>query len=53
MKLNPNDIAAMLDHITLQPFLTQEDIRKGCEVALRYCEASACASCRPCCGAAA
>ena len=43
MKLHPKDIAAMLDHSTLQPFLTQEDIRKGCEVALRYHTASVCA----------
>ena len=36
----------MLDHSTLQPFLTDEDIRKGCELALRYDTASVCA--RPC-----
>ena len=30
----------MLDHSTLQPFLTDEDIRKGCELALRYDTAS-------------
>jgi deoxyribose-phosphate aldolase len=33
----------MLDHSTLQPFLTQEDVRKGCEVALKYHTASVCA----------
>lgn len=43
MKLTPQDIASMLDHSTLQPFLTQEDIRKGCEVALAYKTASVCA----------
>ncbi len=43
MKLTPRDIASMLDHSTLQPFLTQEDIRKGCEVALAYQTASVCA----------
>lgn len=43
MALTPKDIAAMLDHSTLQPFLTQEDIRKGCEIALRYHTASVCA----------
>lgn len=43
MKLTPRDIAKMLDHSTLQPFLTQEDIRKGCEVALKYATASVCA----------
>lgn len=41
--LTPNDIAAMLDHSTLQPFLTDEDIRKGCEIALKYGTASVCA----------
>ena len=43
MKLTPQDIASMLDHSTLQPYLTQEDIRKGCELALRYHTASVCA----------
>jgi len=43
MKLTPHDIAKMLDHSTLQPYLTQEDIRKGCELALRYDTASVCA----------
>ena len=43
MKLTPQDIASMLDHSTLQPYLTQEDVRKGCEVALKYNTASVCA----------
>lgn len=43
MKLTPQDIAKMLDHSTLQPYLTQEDIRKGCELALHYGTASVCA----------
>ena len=43
MKLTPKDIASMLDHSTLQPFLTQDDVRKGCEIALRYSTASVCA----------
>ncbi len=43
MKLTPHDIAKMLDHSTLQPYLTQEDIRKGCELALKYDTASVCA----------
>ena len=34
MAITPHDIAKMLDHSTLQPFLTEEDIRKGCELAL-------------------
>lgn len=46
MRLTPHDIAKMLDQSTLQPFLTDEDIRKGCELALRYDTASVCA--RPC-----
>ena len=43
MSLTPHDIAKMLDHSTLQPFLTEADIRKGCEVALKYDTASVCA----------
>ena len=43
MKLTPHDIAKMLDHSTLQPYLTQEDVRKGCEIALKYDTASVCA----------
>ncbi len=46
MKLTPMDIARMLDHSTLQPFLTEDDIRRGAEVALKYHTASMCA--RPC-----
>lgn len=36
-------IAKMLDHSTLQPFLTEKDIVKGCEVALKYDCATVCA----------
>jgi len=43
MKLTPHDIAKMLDHSTLQPYLTQEDVRKGCLLALKYDTASVCA----------
>ena len=43
MSLTPHDIAKMLDHSTLQPYLTQADIRKGCELALQYDVASVCA----------
>ena len=46
MSLTPHDIARMLDHSTLQPFLTEDDIRRGCELALKYNTASVCA--RPC-----
>lgn len=41
--LTPEIIAKMLDHSTLQPWLTEEDIRKGCEIALRYKTAAVCA----------
>lgn len=37
------EIAQMLDHSTLQPFLTQDDIRKGCDIALKYGTATVCA----------
>lgn len=43
MSLTPHDIAKMLDHSTLQPYLTEDDIRHGCEVALKYDTASVCA----------
>ena len=46
MAITPHDIAKMLDHSTLQPYLTEADIRKGCELALKYDCASVCA--RPC-----
>ncbi|NLB89762.1 MAG: deoxyribose-phosphate aldolase [Clostridiales bacterium] len=46
MSLTPEMIASMLDHSTLQPFLTPADIEKGCEIALQYQTASVCA--RPC-----
>lgn len=41
--LTPKDIASMLDHSTLQPFLTDEDIMKGCEIAKKYGTATVCA----------
>ncbi len=41
--LTPAMIAKMLDHSTLQPWLTEEDIRRGCEIALRYKTATVCA----------
>jgi len=46
MALTPKDIAGMLDHSTLQPYLTEADIRHGCQVAMKYGTASVCA--RPC-----
>jgi len=39
----PTDIARMLDHSLLQPWLTEEDIRKGCEIAVKYNTAAVCA----------
>lgn len=41
--LTPEIIAKMLDHSMLQPWLTEADIRKGCEIALRYKTAAVCA----------
>lgn len=41
--LTPDMIARMLDHSTLQPFLTEADIRRGCETAKQYGTASVCA----------
>ncbi len=43
MPVTAKDIAKMLDHSTLQPFLTEEDIIKGCKTALKYGTASVCA----------
>ena len=39
----PRKIASLLDHSLLQPFLTDEDIKKGCEVAVKYHTATVCA----------
>ena len=35
MTITLRDIAKTLDHSTLQPFLTDDDIRKGCDIALQ------------------
>ena len=43
MPITLRDIAKMLDHSTLQPFLTEDDIRKGCDIALQYDTATVCA----------
>ena len=43
MKITSREIAKMLDHSTLQPFLTLEDVRRGCELALKYDVATVCA----------
>ncbi len=42
----PAEIAKMLDHSMLQPWLTEEDIVKGCQIAIKYQTAAVCA--RPC-----
>lgn len=36
------DLAKMIDHSLLHPTMTDADIRKGCELALRYDTATAC-----------
>ena len=37
------ELAKLLDHSTLQPFLTDDDIRRGCDIALKYDTATVCA----------
>ena len=39
----PSDIARMLDHSMLQPWLTEDDLRRGCAVAVKYHTAAVCA----------
>ena len=39
-----DDIAKMIDHSLLRPELTQQDIRKGCEIAIKYNVATVCCS---------
>lgn len=43
MAITLHEIAKLLDHSTLQPFLTEEDIIKGCDIALEYNTATVCA----------
>ena len=43
MSITLHEIAKTLDHSTLQPFLTEDDIRKGCDIALQYDTATVCA----------
>ena len=43
MSITLLEIAKTLDHSTLQPFLTEDDIRKGCDIALQYHTATVCA----------
>ncbi len=42
MKYQYNEIAKMIDHSLLQPFLTDEEIVKGCKLADQYQVASVC-----------
>lgn len=42
MDYSCHDIAQMIDHSLLRPELTDEDIRKGCEVARKYKAATVC-----------
>jgi deoxyribose-phosphate aldolase len=39
-----HDIAQMIDHSLLRPELTEEDVRKGCEIAKKYKVATVCCS---------
>jgi len=43
MSITLREIAKMLDHSTLQPFLVPDDIKKGCDIALEYGAATVCA----------
>lgn len=45
MNYTCQDIAKMIDHSLLRPELTEEDIRKGCEIAKKYKVATVC--CNP------
>lgn len=44
--INSTDIAQMIDHSMLQPYLEPDEVLRGCDTALRYRTASVCA--RPC-----
>lgn len=43
MAITLETIAKTLDHSTLQPYLTADDIKKGCDIALEYNTATVCA----------
>ena len=45
MEYTCHDIAQMIDHSLLRPELTEEDVRKGCQIAKKYKVATVC--CRP------
>jgi len=42
IKVTLKDLAKMIDHSLLHPTMTDDDIRRGCELALRYDVATAC-----------
>ena len=42
MKYSYEELAGMIDHSLLHPTMTDEDIRKGCELARRHDVATAC-----------
>jgi len=46
MTITLRDLAKMIDHSLLHPTMTDEDIRKGCELARQYDVATACV--KPC-----
>src|SRR5882672_4915071 len=41
-KITLRDLAKMIDHSLLHPTMTDDDIRKGCELARKYDVATAC-----------
>ena len=42
MRYSYEDLAGMIDHSLLQPFLTDADLKAGCELAKKYAVASVC-----------
>jgi deoxyribose-phosphate aldolase len=42
MAISVHDLAKMIDHSLLHPTMTDEDLRSGCELAMRYDTASVC-----------
>jgi len=42
LKVSLKDLAKMIDHSLLHPTMTDDDIRKGCEIARKYDVATAC-----------
>jgi deoxyribose-phosphate aldolase len=42
IQVNLRDLAKMIDHSLLHPTMTDDDLRRGCELALKYDVATAC-----------